>query len=257
MSYCVNTASCPAQLREQVAHFVSRGAMDIEFLGAKLAARFVDAGLIRSLADVYRLDWDGVRGMEGMGDKSVERLQRSIEISKDRPMARVLFALGIRHVGERNASLLAQRFGSLDAIAQATQEELGAVSGVGPVVAQSIFDWFAEPRNLALVAELKDLGVNTRNEGGDEIVERDPQWDGVSVVLTGRLTAMTRPDAEALLRSLGANVASSVSRKTGIVIVGEDAGSKAAKAEEYGITIIDEAEFLRRVGRNAPETLPA
>jgi DNA ligase (NAD+) len=252
MSYCVNTASCPAQLREQVAHFVSRGAMDIEFLGAKLAARFVDAGLIRSLADIYRLDWEAISAMEGMGEKSVERLQHSIEASKERPLERVIFALGIRHVGERNAALLAQRFGALQAIASATVEELAAVSGVGPVVAQSIYDWFAEPRNQALVAELAELGVRMKRDGSDQPAERNPEWDGVSVVLTGRLATMSRSDAEALLRAMGANVSGSVSRKTGIVIVGEDAGSKADKAAEYGITILDEAEFLRRTGRGAP-----
>lgn len=257
MSYCVNTASCPAQLREQVAHFVSRGAMDIEFLGAKLAARFVDAGMIRSLADVYRLDWDTIGTMEGMGEKSIERLQRSIEASKERPLERVLIALGIRHVGERNAALLAQRFGSLDAIAAATEAELAGVAGVGPVVAQSIHDWFAESRNQALVTELAAMGVRTQRDTTEADVERDPEWDGLSVVLTGRLDSITRGDAETLLRGLGAHVTSAVSRKTNIVVVGEDAGSKADKAREYGIATIGEAEFLRRIGREASAESPS
>ena len=251
LSYCVNS-SCPAQLREQVSHFVSRGAMDIEGLGAKLAARFVDAGLIKSLADVYRLDWDAILKMEGMGEKSVERLQRSIEVSKAQSLARVIFALGIRHVGERNAGLLADRFRSLDAIAGASLDEIAAVSGVGPVVAQSIVDWFAEERNRDLVADLKALGVRSEQDDTGETIEASPEWDGKSVVLTGRLATMSRGDAEALLKRAGANVSSSVSRKTSIVIVGEDAGSKADKAREYGVTIIDEAEFLRRIGREAP-----
>lgn len=251
MSYCVNS-SCPAQLREQVSHFVSRGAMDVDGLGAKLAARFVDAGLIRSLADVYRLDWDAILQMEGMGEKSVERLQRSIETSKGRPLSRVIFALGIRHVGERNAGLLADRFRSLDALASASLEQVAGVAGVGPVVAQSIVDWFAEERNRRLIEELKGLGVRTEHEDSGEAVEASPEWDGKTVVLTGRLTTMARGDAEALLKRSGANVTSSVSRKTSIVIVGEDAGSKADKAREYGVTIIDEAEFLRRIGRETP-----
>ncbi len=251
MSYCVNS-SCPAQLREQVSHFVSRGAMDIEGLGAKLAARFVDAGLIKSLADVYQLDWDAILQMEGMGEKSVERLQRSIETSKEQPLARVIFALGIRHVGERNAGLLADRFRSLDALATATLEHVASVPGVGQVVAQSVVDWFAEERNRSLVEQLKSFGVRTEQEDVGDAVQASPEWDGKSVVLTGRLTTMTRGDAEALLKRAGANISSSVSRKTGIVIVGEDAGSKADKAREYGVTIIDEAEFLRRIGHEAP-----
>ncbi|HYI15811.1 MAG TPA: helix-hairpin-helix domain-containing protein, partial [Thermomicrobiales bacterium] len=250
MSYCVN-ASCPAQLREQVSHFVSRGAMDIDGLGAKLAARFVDAGLITSLADVYRLDWDAILQMEGMGEKSVERLQRSIEISKQQPLARVIFALGIRHVGERNAGLLADRYRSLDVLAAATLEQIASVPGVGQVVAQSIVDWFAEERNRSLVEQLKTLGVRTEHEDTGESIDASPEWDGKSVVLTGRLATMSRSDAEALLKRAGANVSSSVSRKTGIVIVGDDAGSKADKAREYGVTIIDEDEFLRRIGREA------
>lgn len=249
MSYCVNSASCPAQLREQVAHFVSRGAMDIEGLGAKLAAKFVDVGLIRTLSDVYRIDWARVLEMDGMGQKSVERLQRSIETSKSRPLSRVIFALGIRHVGERNAELLADHFRSLDAIATADQETLAAVPGIGKIVAQSIFDWFAEERNRALLADLKTLGVRTEQEASEDDSVPLPEWAGVSVVLTGRLSTMARSEAEGLLKRAGANVSSSVSRKTGIVIAGEDAGSKADKAREYGITIIDESEFLRRMGR--------
>jgi DNA ligase (NAD+) len=256
MSYCVNSASCPAQLREQVSHFVSRGAMDIEGLGSKLAARFVDAGLIRSLADVYRLDWDQILAMEGMGQKSVERLQRSIESSKSRPLGRVIFALGIRHVGERTAELLADHFGSLDNIASAGIDDLAAVPGIGQIVAQSLFDWFAEERNRALISDLKSSGVRHEQVATDEQTPPMPEWQGISVVLTGRLASMSRNEAETLLKRAGANVSSSVSRKTGIVIVGEEAGSKADKAQEYGVTIIDEGEFLQRIGRtanNAPE----
>ena len=245
MSYCVNTSGCPAQLRESVIHFVSRGAMDIEGLGSKLAARFVDAGLILSLADVYRLPWETIVEMDGLGEKSVERLQRSIEQSKQQPLARVIFALGIRHVGERNAQLLADHFGSIEAIAEAPLEALASVPGVGPVVAQSIHDWFAEPRNQELIAELTAAGLTVEQEHPEPVPETE--WQGLAVVLTGRLEAMTRPDAEAILKRLGARVSSSVSRKTSIVVAGAEAGSKADKAREYGVTIIDEAEFLRRL----------
>jgi DNA ligase (NAD+) len=248
MSYCVNSASCPAQLREQVAHFVSRGAMDIEFLGARLAHRFVDAGLIQSLADIFRLDWNAILQMEGMGEKSVERLQHSIEESKSRTLARVIFALGIRHVGERNARVLADRFGSLDAIGAASAEEIASVPGVGSVVAQSIYDWFQEERNRQLVADLRALGVRTEREPDDRHVEASPEWQGKTVVLTGRLTTMTRSEAEDLLRRVGATASSSVSRRTSLVVAGDEAGSKADKAREYGVEIIDEAEFVRRIG---------
>ncbi|HUG14419.1 MAG TPA: NAD-dependent DNA ligase LigA [Thermomicrobiales bacterium] len=249
MSYCVNSASCPAQLREQASHFVSRGAMDVEGLGSKLAARFVDTGLIRSLSDVYRIDWDQVLQMEGMGQKSVERLQRSIEISKSRPLARVIFALGIRHIGERNAELLAEHFRSLDGLAAANIDDLASVPGVGTIVAQSIVDWFAEERNRALIADLIALGVRHEQERDADDSAPMPEWQGQTVVLTGRLATMPRGEAESLLKRAGANVSSSVSRKTGIVIAGEEAGGKADKAREYGVTIIDEAEFLRRIGR--------
>ncbi len=256
MSYCVNTANCPAQLRESVAHFVSRGAMDIEGLGAKLAARFVDTGLIRSLADVYHLDWDAILQMEGMGEKSVERLQRSIDASKDQPLARVLFALGIRHVGERNAQLLAEHFGSIAAIAAASPDELAGVPGVGPVVAQSIHDWFAEPRNQELVATLTVSGLTVEQERPEP--PPSSEWQGLTVVLTGRLASMTRPEAEERLKRLGARVSSSVSRKTSLVVAGEDAGSKADKAREYGVTIIDEDELIRRLAAigDAPNDQP-
>lgn len=245
MSYCVNTAGCPAQLRESVAHFVSRGAMDIEGLGAKLAARFVEAGLIRSLADVYHLDWDAIIQMDGMGEKSVERLQRSIEASKAQSLARVLFALGIRHVGERNAQLLAEHFGAIASIAAAGPDELASVPGVGPVVAQSIHDWFAEPRNQELVTTLAAAGLTVKQERAAP--PPPSEWQGLAVVLTGRLSSMTRSEAEDRLKRLGARISSSVSRKTNLVVAGEDAGSKADKAREYGVEIIDENEFARRL----------
>ncbi|RIK42199.1 MAG: DNA ligase (NAD(+)) LigA [Chloroflexi bacterium] len=245
MSYCVNS-SCPAQLREQVVHFVSRGAMDIEGLGAKLATRFVDLGLIRNLADVFRLDWSAIVQLEGLGEKSVERLQRSVEAAKQRPLSKLIFALGIRHVGERTAELLADRYGSLDALAAASVDEIAATPGIGNVVAQSVADWFAEERNQTLVADLKSLGVRTTSERSTA-APQVTEWTGKSVVLTGRLSCMSRAEAEALLKQAGANVSSSVSRKTALVIVGEDAGSKAQKAQEYGIETIDEAEFLKRI----------
>lgn len=246
LSYCVNS-SCPAQLREQVSHFVSRGAMDIEGLGSKLATRFVDEGLIRTPADIYRLDWDRIVTMEGLGQKSVDNLQRSIENSKARPFARLLFALGIRHVGQQTGEIVAGHFGSATALAAATVDEIGAVPGIGKVIAQSLADWFAEERNQELVADLKSLGLTMQVDDAERPPSTETQWTGLTIVLTGRLTTLTRPDAEAYLKRAGARTSSSVSRKTDLVIVGEDAGSKAAKALEYGIETIDEATFLERM----------
>lgn len=246
LSFCVNT-SCPAQLREQVSHFVSRGAMDIEGLGSKLATRFVDEGLIKTPADIYRLDWDRIVTMEGLGPKSVENLQRSIEASKSRPFARLLFGLGIRHVGQQTGEIIADHFGSVTALSSATVEQIGAVPGIGKVIAQSIADWFAEERNLALIADLRALGLTMQVDESERPPEGETQWTGLTVVLTGRLTTLTRGDAEVYLKRAGARTSSSVSRKTDLVIVGEDAGSKAAKALEYGIETIDEAAFLERM----------
>lgn len=246
LSYCVNT-SCPAQLREQVSHFVSRGAMDIEGLGSKLATRFVDEGLIRTPADIYRLDWDRIVTMEGLGPKSVENLQRSIENSKSRPFSRLLFALGIRHVGQQTGEILADHFGSIEALSTATADQIAAVPGIGKVIAQSVADWFAEERNAALIADLKSLGLTMTVDEAERPPAGETRWTGLTVVLTGRLTSLTRPEAEAYLKRAGARTSSSVSRKTDLVIVGEDAGSKAAKAAEYGIETIDEATFLERM----------
>lgn len=246
LSYCVNS-SCPAQIREQMIHFVSRGAMDIEGLGAKLVVRLIDVGLASSFADLYRLDWQVLTTMEGLGEKSVENLKRSVEASKSRPLGRVLFALGIRHVGEQNAELLADHFRSLRALAEAPAEEIRSVPGIGPVIAQSVADWFAIERNRQLVEELATLGVRVEHDGPRNDTVGNGAWTGKTIVLTGRLNTLSRPDATTLLKRAGAKVASSVSRKTALVIVGEDAGSKADAAREYGVEMIDEAEFLHRL----------
>lgn len=246
LSYCVN-ASCPAQLREQAIHFVSRGAMDIDGLGSKLARRFVDDGLIRSFADIYRLDWDRIVAMEGLGEKSVEHLKASVEASKERPLSRLVFGLGIRHVGQQTAELIAAHFGSLDAIMTASEDEIAAVPGVGKVIAESLHDWSGAERNQLLLADLKHLGLRVEVDESERPLIVDTEWSGLSVVLTGRLSTMSRADAESLLKRAGARTSSSVSRKTDLVIVGEDAGSKADKAQEYGIETIDEQEFTRRI----------
>jgi DNA ligase (NAD+) len=247
--YCVNT-SCPSRLRESLRHFVSRGAMDIEGLGAKLVTRFLDEGLIASVADIYALDWDRVVELEGLGEKSVENLRAAVEASKEQPLSRLIFALGIRHVGAQTAELLAERFRSLERLKFATQEDIVAVDGIGPVIAQSVADWFAEPRNIQLVDTLRERGVRTELEGAEQKLATDPRWEGLTVVLTGRLNTLPRQEATELLKRAGAKVTSSVSSKTSLVIAGEEAGSKADRARELGIEIVDEEEFLARIGWN-------
>lgn len=253
--YCLN-ASCPAQLKEQVSHFVSRGAMDIDGFGYKLALRFVDLGLIQSLDDIYHLDWNRVRQLEGFGEKSIEKLQQSVEQSKSRPLSRLLAALGIRHVGERNATLLAEHFHSIDAIAAAQQEELQAIPGFGSVVAEAVYDFFHEPQNLELIQRLRDSGLRM-----EELHERgrasDGHLSGKTVVLTGRLETLTRGQAQQMLKRAGATITSSVSGNTDYVIVGADPGSKAVRAQELGIEMLDEEgllSLLNGAGEPEPET---
>ena len=243
MRYCVN-ASCPARLRQQIRYFVSRNAMDIEGLGAKLAAQFVDLGLIRSFADIYRIDWDHVRELEGFGEKRIENLKASIEASKSQPLSRLLTGLGILHVGERNARLLADNFNTMKNIVNASLEEIQAISGFGSVVAESVYDFFHEPRNLELIEQLQALGLRME-EGVEQVKPAEQPLAGKTVVLTGRLESMTRSEAESLLQRAGATVTNSVSRKTSYVIAGEAAGSKAERAHALGIPILDEEALLR------------
>ena len=240
MRYCTN-AACPAQLVQRVSHFVGRRAMDIDGLGEKLARRFVDLGLISDVADLYALDWDRIATLEGLGVKSAANLERAVERSKDRPLARLLFALGIRHIGERSAALLADRFSSLGTLSRATGDEIHAVAGIGPVLAKSVFDFFHEPRNQELIAKLRSHGVRTEDVSPATGGNGHQPLLGQTVVVTGRLDSMTRAEAESRLRRAGANVAGSVSKKTSVVVAGNDPGSKAARARELDIQIIDEA----------------
>ena len=218
--------------------------MDIAGFGEKLVERFVELGMIVDVADLYRLDWDRVAELERLGEKSATNLRISVERSKQRPLARLVFALGIRHIGERAAALLAERFGSLDALAAASLDHINAVPGIGPVLAQSAHDFFQENHNRALIAKLTEAGVRTAEESAGERRNGPGPLAGKSVVLTGRLETMTRPKAEELLRRAGAAVAGSVSKRTAFVVAGEDAGSKAERAKELGVAILTEAELL-------------
>ena len=251
MRYCTN-AACPAQLRERLYHFVSRGSMDIDGLGAKLVDRFVDLGWIHDLADIYSLDFSKVAELEGLGEKSASNLAASVAESKERPLWRLINALGIRHVGERTATLLADRFGSLDALMEADLKTVEGVRGIGGVLALSVVDYFQNPSNRALVEKLRAAGVRLANEDDGE-GEGGRPLDGKVVVITGRLPTLSRGEAEALLRRAGANVTSSVSKKTSFVVVGDEAGSKAVRAEELKVPIVGEEEMLAMLATNSED----
>lgn len=238
--YCTN-ATCPAQLKERIHHFVSRAAMDIDGLGPNLADRFVDLGWLKDVSDIYRLDWSQVAALEGLGDKSAENLREAVEKSKVQPLWRMIHGLGIRHVGDRTANLIADRFGSMPALVDATAEVIADIPGIGDVVAADIHDFTVEQVNRDLVARLETVGVRSRDDASAE--SRRRPLAGLTLVLTGRLDTLTRPEAEATLRRLGANVTGSVSKKTSAVVAGADAGSKATKAEQLGVQLLDETDL--------------
>ena len=247
--YCTNLA-CPAQLKRHVHHFVSRGAMDIEGLGEKLADRFVDLGMIRDLGDIYGLDWDAIERLDGLGETSARNLRAAVEASKQRPLERLIFGLGIPFVGERSSRLLADRFHSLDNLISADVETIDSVPGIGLVQAQGVFDFLHTPENQSVIDKIRDAGVRTVDDDAADGPASGP-LAGKSVVITGRLETMTRPQAEEALRRKGANVAGSVSRKTTVVFAGEDAGSKADRAREFGVPVLGEPELLE-ILRGAP-----
>lgn len=240
--YCTNSA-CPAQLKRHVHHFVSRGGMDIEGLGEKLANRFVDLSMIRDLGDIYSLDWETITHLEGLGETSVSNLRAAVEASKQRPLERLIFAFGIPNVGERSSRLLADRFHSLQNLIGADVDTIDSVPGIGSVQAQSVYDFLHTPENLTVIDKLRAAGVRLVDDDAGDGPANGP-LAGKTVVLTGRLETMTRGEAEAALRRSGANVAGSVSRKTNAVFAGEDAGSKAERARELGVPVLGEDQLL-------------
>ncbi len=238
---------CPAQVRGRVLHWCSRGAMDIEGGGEVRVGQLVAAGLVRDPADLYHLGAAQVAALERMGEKSAANFIAGIEASRTRDLWRVLFGLGILHVGSGVAKVLARHFPDIDPLARATREELETVEDIGEVIAASVVDWFATPANRELVERLRAAGINLRSSLYQPRSEppRGP-FAGLSVVLTGTLPSLTREEATARIEALGGRVTSGVSRKTHLVLAGEDAGSKLDKARALGIEVIDEAEFLRR-----------
>jgi DNA ligase (NAD+) len=243
MAYCTNSA-CPAQLREVLFHFAQ--VMDIVGLGYALCNALVESGRVHDVGDLYALTKDDLVALPRMGEKSAANLLRSIESSKDRPLWRVITALGIRFVGEQNARLLARAFPSLDALAAATVEQLQAVEQIGPKIAQSIVSFFAQEPNRVVIEKLRRAGVRLE----EHVPKRpaDGPLAGKVFVLTGTLPTLTREQATQLILAAGGSVASSVSKKTSYVVAGDAAGSKLAKAQELGIPVIDEAELRRLAG---------
>jgi len=244
---CVNT-SCPARLKESILHFSARSVMNIDGMGEVLADQLVDRGLVRSIADIYDLTLDGLTSLERMGQKSAEKILANIEGSKASPLPRVMSGLGIAFVGERTAQILAETFGSMDALMKSSEEDLQRAEEVGPRVSQSIRAFFDEERNRELIERLraKDLQFTyeiKRREGG--------RFAGKTFVLTGTLETMTREDGKAKIEAAGGKVTDSVSRKTDYVVAGDKAGSKLEKAQKLNVRVLSEAEFLELLA--APE----
>lgn len=232
-------AECPAQLMRNIVHFASRNAMDIEGLGEAVAELLINSGLISSAGDLYYLDKDKIARLERMGDKSAENLLAAIEKSKSNDLSRLIFALGIRQVGQKAAKVLAAHFGSLEALEQAREEELTAIFDIGAVTAHYFTQWFDNPQSKHLLGLLKNAGVNTLSKTD----RADMRFSGKTFVLTGALERFTRDEAGELIEKFGGKTSSSVSKKTDYVLAGENAGSKLTKAESLGVKIITEDEF--------------
>lgn len=240
---CGNFA-CPAQVAAHLVHFAGRGALDIRGLGEKQVQQLLEAGLVRDAADLFGLEADALRQLPRWGEKSAQNLLEQLAAARTPPLDRLLVGLGIREVGERGARILARAFATLERLQAATREELLELDEVGEAMAQAVLEWFAEPRNAAMLERLRAAGVQARPlaapTGG--------AFEGLTVVLTGSLVSLSRDEAKALVEAQGGRAGSSVSARTHLVVAGPGAGSKLKKAEELGIAVIDEQEFLRRAG---------
>jgi DNA ligase (NAD+) len=261
---CENT-SCPAKLQRGLEHFASRGAMNIEGLGESLVAQLIERDLVHDYADVYALSQEQLAGLTStsmradgkeirrrFGDKNAAKVVGQIERSRSNDLWRLIYGLGIRHVGERAAQVLARAFGSIDALCAATLEQLQETAEIGPVLAESVRSWLGEPRNRQLVERLRSAGLRMEIPESERVAPpADGPLKGKTYVITGTLSSMTREEATSVLEQLGAKVAGSVSRKTTAVIVGAEAGSKADKAHDLGVEMLDEEGFLTLVGPRA------
>ncbi len=235
---CTN-AECPAQLLRHLIHFTSRDAMDIEGLGPAMLEQLVNADLLHNIVDIYSLDYDKVAELERTGEKTVQNLKAAIEKSKENDLSKLLFAFGIRHIGAKAGKLLSEHFGDIDAILNATAEDFESIEGFGSILAESAAEFFSLNDTKEMILKLKELGVNTRSL--KEV--KDNRFAGMTFVLTGTLPTYQRSEAAAIIESFGGKTSSSVSKKTSIVLAGEEAGSKLDKANALGIKVIDENEF--------------
>jgi DNA ligase (NAD+) len=237
---------CPAQFRERLRWFCGRGQMDIENIGEALVDQLIDAGLVKTFADLYRLKKDQLLELERMGDKSAQNVIDGIAQSKTRPLDRLLAGLGIRHVGSRVAFVLAQNFGNIAALQSATVEKLSSIHEIGDVIAQSVYDFFHSPAGEKTIQALKQVGVDPKMETP---ARAQQPLAGLTIVVTGTLKKLKRDEIERLITDLGGRAAGSVSRKTSFVVAGEEAGSKLDKAKELGVEVLSESEFLKRIGK--------
>ncbi len=235
MAYCPNK-QCPERIVQGVIHFVSRGAMDIDSIGEKMCEQLVNAGYIKSVADFYQLTEEQLLALEGVKQKSADNMLKAIEASKHRSLSRLLFALNIRYMGEKSAQLISGAFGNIDSIIQASAEEITNVPGIGPEIGQSLYNWFQDPDNLALIERLREAGVTMEEAQSDHT----GPLSGQSFLLTGRLNTMTRLAAEGAITRLGGKIVTGVSKSLSHLIVGEDPGSKLTKAQKAGVPIHDE-----------------
>ena len=246
---CTN-AQCPARTIERLRHFVSRDAMDIESLGEKQLAQLINLGRLETFSDLYRLQKTDLFAMERMGEVLADKLLQNIVASKHPPLSRFLYALGIRHVGEHTAKILAKRYATLDELAAADREQLKTIHEIGDKVADSVVDFFRDPQQQQLLEELRELGVTPQSEAS---VRQDGSLTGKTLVITGTLERWSRKEAETLVESLGGRAAGSVSKKTSYVVAGAEAGSKLDKARQLGVPVLSEEEFARMVAKGGTD----
>jgi DNA ligase (NAD+) len=241
MHRCTN-AACPAQALERIKHFVSRGAMDIEGIGEMMSQTLFDAGLIKDVGDIYYVNRDQLLGLERMADKSVAKILSSIEKSKDRLLPRVIFALGIPGIGDQTAELLAEHYTSIDELSRTSKEQLQEIPSIGPKIADSIVAFFRQKQNRKIIEKLRNAGVKLAAE---KVKRGDLPLAGLDFVITGRLESFPREEAEAKIKELGGRAGSDVTRKTNYLVVGQDPGSKLARAQALGTKTLTEAELLK------------
>jgi len=240
-AYRCTGASCPAQRMRNIIHFASRNAMDIDGLGPAIIEQMLSRGLIENAADLYYLTSDSIADMDKLGKKSAENLINALNASKANPLYRLIYGLGIRHIGEKAAKILSKHFKSLDSLIAAAPEEISALDDIGGVMAESVSEYFQEPQNLALIDRLRTAGINMADSAVEE--EKDARFAGKVFVLTGTLSEFTRNEASEIIEGFGGKTSSSVSKKTDFVLAGEEAGSKLTKAQTLGVKIITEEEF--------------